>query len=379
MTASEIQKELSSAEAWINSFQKKIKEMDPPEEKKVSKEFELIMQLAYKYPLKNPILMAACEMDKRYIIESLSFLIQIQESGRYERLLYLCRLARGIAYDKSAEDIYKLGIKVDEIEVKNFCMALEDYKYTCLVEMLIIANIPEKASEDILAFISGIAEILGCDEEELKVVATVAKARISENYDILDNIFRLSAVQMRDVWVEQLKTYIPEKWIVGRRMKCAELCTKKHRNPNLSDSTPSFMMNVIKNKNIIVPNFIESTIDQQGKMFFKGDSIMIYQNKISDNDICPQCGQINSSKTKFCTNCGYAFTSDSSNNSGGRYVVTAPKDGLVFDIEIEKGGNAMDLKDTYRIVYLTSCFDNYQEIENWAKSQLKIDLYKQIY
>ena len=95
MNLTDLQLELRSIEEHIANLHSKSENMKHQKKKKKKADYKQITKLAEKNPIKiNSIFEAAIET-KKIIITSLAYMLLLDESDFYNRLLYLCRLAKG--------------------------------------------------------------------------------------------------------------------------------------------------------------------------------------------------------------------------------------------------------------------------------------------
>lgn len=139
-------------------------------------------------------------------------------------LLYLCRLARGCSFETTAEELYKRGSTFEKNDLDVLCRELSEYHYTFLVEALILVNLSAEPSPQGLACLADMAEIFHIDQEELQVLALVAKCVLTGNWDLL----RTMPVPKKHRWEGKLKEYIPGQWLKKNRYSFRVYTKKFH-------------------------------------------------------------------------------------------------------------------------------------------------------
>jgi predicted nucleic acid-binding Zn-ribbon protein len=95
MNLAELQVELRTIEDKISVLRNEIEKMKPKTEDEKKTEFEKITKLAERHPVINSKIQDAPADVKKLIMAGLSYIIQAEENDRYDRLLFLCRLAKG--------------------------------------------------------------------------------------------------------------------------------------------------------------------------------------------------------------------------------------------------------------------------------------------
>jgi hypothetical protein len=278
--------------------------MKPKTEDEKKTEFETITKLAEHHPVINSKIQDAPADMKKLIMAGLSYIIQAEENDRYDRLLFLCRLAKGSGYDVSAEDLYKTGLEFDMDDLYRFSKELAEYKYTFLVEAFILANISGETSPEIISLTADLVAIMECDSEDIRVTGITAKSILTGNPDAILEM----PVPSDNRWSGKLREFITDEWIIKHRVCCEDW---------LSDYD-------IKE---IIPS---------GSIVRKGDVLC----------------------SKGRRNIWYSpFPSKSSTEAPTN--IEAPCDGVFYFIEISSDGSS------YKSLYVVSYFDDYTELRDW--------------
>lgn len=317
MNLTELQYELRDIEKHISQLHFEIENMKPKTEGEKKKDFDVITRLAKQHPIKGLGVSNASDVQKKLFISSLSFLLLAEEKNMYVRLLYLCRLAYGLNLKMTVEYIYTLGLEFESKDIDILGMDLEKFKYSYLIEAFIIANLSEGTSTKILSIIADMAEIMGCDREEIRVLAQIAKSKLMDDLNVVNCI----PLPSKNRWTGRFEDYISKSWIKSQRKKCIEICTKKYR-------TISFYY-IVEDFPCTVKNRVES-----GSVVKNGTTIIEYEE------------EVNKELRK----------------------ITAPKDGIAFFAKTKKKSAVSGKEDEYLCVYVVSYFDEYSDFCKWVEN-----------
>lgn len=332
MNLTDLQIELRSIENQIARLHTEIEKMKPRPEEEKKADFKTITKLAKQHMISNLRISSASEAIRKQFLSGLSHLLLMEEQGIYERLLYLCRISQGCGLSLSAEELYKAGLEFEYQDMRELCIDLQEYKYSFLVEAFILANLSGDASVGLLSGIANLAELMGCDKEEIQVIGQVAKSRLLEDPELLKQIPRPSKNQ----WCGKFFEYIPKEWIEKQRKFCKVVCVDLYENA--IDFFDEKIKQVAKSPCVIKDRL------QCGSVVQKGDIILTYEEEVKkDGDII------------LFTSKKYIKTEN----------VTAPCDGIVFYAEEYKKSKAIDKKDKYIAVYVVSFFDDYDNFCKW--------------
>lgn len=337
MNLTELQIELRDIEERISKLHQEVENMKPQTEGEKKTNFKMITRLAKGYPIEELNISNAPELLQREFVISLSYLF-IEEKDIYSRLLYLTRIALGCKLDISSEYIYRAGIEFDIADINKVCDELIDYKYNYLVEAFILANLSGETSERMFNMITYIAEIMGCDKNEVYVISQVAKSKLINNVKLIEDI----TIQPKNSWNGKFKGYISSKRLATKRIKCASIRTE------LNEHTSGFWepCRVVDKLNV-------------GDIVEEGQVILRYEEEQEEM-------RFRDTPIK-------------------QVVVKAPHDGMVFYIETYKDIKVIEsytdyledlreltdvgqLVDKYLEVYVVSYFDDYTDFCNWHKN-----------
>ena len=353
MNLTELQIQLRSIEEHISDLQVEIEKMKPQPEDEKKVMFEKITELASNYPLESRCFPKASNLDVKAYISCLAYISLADDSKIYDKLLFLCRLSHGMGLPMSSDDIFKMGLEIDEKYFDKACSELKCYKYSFLTDALILVNITEEATEDSFRLIADIAKIFECEKEDLRVAAMVAKSVLVEDFNVLKQI----PVPSKNRWMGQFKEHIPAEWIKAQRIQCGMICTEKKRSqsPYLHLRTDNAFDSIVS---CVVKNRI-----QAGSIVQKGNVLISYEEHIR---------KPKNENAKMISL--YVRASAATNNSYFETVVEkksimAPCDGVAFFIESIDNGNAIGQSEKYLEAYVVSYFDDYADFCDWHKKK----------
>lgn len=262
MNLTELQIQLRSIEEHISNLQAEIEKMKPREEDEKKAMFEKITKMASKYPLEGRYFPKTSNADAKAYISCLSYISLADDRKIYDKLLFLCRLSNGMGLSMSSEDVFKLGLEIDEKYFEKACSELKCQKYSFLADALILVNITEDATEASFRLIADIAKIFECEKEDLRAAAMVAKAVLTEDFNVLKQI----PVPSKNRWQGQFRQHIPGSWISAQRVYCGKVCTEILTKPDSKKPC------TIKNRL------------QAGTVVKKGDELITYETFLSDEE-----------------------------------------------------------------------------------------------
>lgn len=349
LNLTDLQMELRSIEEHISQLHNEIEKMKPQAQEGKKKDYESIDRLAKKHAVEHTRLNRAEEYVKKTFIRGLAYLLAAEKTEVHDRLLYLTRLSVGCGLDMTSEEIYKSGIEFEAADIEGLCTNLTEYKYTYIVEALIIANLSGEPPVHMLSVIADIAQTMGLDKEEIQVTAQVAKAKLTDNMDILKGLPVLS----ENRWSNQFADYIPQEWLIKQRIKCGRLLDKL-----------SYELGIPYER--IKSSFGEeecsgkiTTCLKDGSIVKKGDILCSYREKsrgiVTMFQVMPLFLE---GKDDFL------FEKEEKN-------LTAPCGGVVYSIEEKVDNKAADTTAVFRTVYVVSYFDDYEAICKWYKNGCK--------
>ena len=356
MNLTDLQLELRSIDEHIANLHSEIKKMKPQPEEEKKTDFEQVTKLAEKDPVTRYSISEAATETKKIMISSLAYMLLLDESDFYNRLLYLCRLAKGCGYDATAEDIYKSGLEFEMTDINTLCNTIAEYKDSYLVEALIIANYSKESSVEILSMIADMAQCLDVSKEQLRVLGMTAKGVLMNDMDILLDI----PVPSKNMWNGRLKDYLTDQWLEKQRHICGILYNKQNvfKAKDSYDNSKSRMENMfLGHMNLEELSCTIKSKLNSGSIVQKGDVICSYieQEKIVSSEIeeLVEEGLVSSDELEY-------FSEEKS--------IVAPCDGIVYFIDGRQSGI---IKDKYIAIYVVSYFDDYSKFVAWYQKNLQ--------
>lgn len=213
MNLTELQGELRSLETQIANLQSKVQEMKPTSHTKKHSDYDKITKLAKQYALDKPYLRRESAYLRKQYIACLSPFVAL-DGQVYDRLLYLTRLSLGLQLPYTAEEILHMGLNTGLDDLDWQFQDLKPLKYSLLTDILILANCSGCASEETLALAADYAVALGCNAEDMKITAQVAKAVLKNDFDIL----RVLPLPKLNCWQGVFRNHIPKAWLRSQRV-----------------------------------------------------------------------------------------------------------------------------------------------------------------
>lgn len=368
MNLTELQMQLRSIEGHISDLQAEIEKMKPQPEDEKKAMFEKITELAFKYPLENRRFPKTSNIDVKAYISCLACISLADDSKIYDKLLFLCRLSHGMGLPMSSEDVFRMGLEIDEKYFDKACSELKSQKYSFLADALILVNITEEATEASFRLIADIAKIFECEKEDLRAAAMVAKAVLIEDFDILKRI----PVPSKNRWMGQFKEHIPGSWIRSQRLVCGKICTEILTKPSSFVSTATVFRSSFGSTSGSMPTNSKKTCTiknrlQAGTVVKKGDTLITYETLSSAEDSSAQAGFVATMAIGTILGRTYSSSPVEKKTSPKQESVYAPCDGVVFFIEGEENNALKNETRKYLFVYVVSYFDDYTEFCEWHK------------
>lgn len=213
MNLTELQSELRSLETQIANLQSKVQEMKPTSPTQRHTDCDKITKLAKQYALDKPYLRRESAYLRKQYITCLSPFVAL-DGQVYDRLLYLTRLSLGLQLPYTAEEILHLGLNTELADLDWQFQDLKPLKYSLLTDILILANCSGCASEETLALAADYAVALGCNAEDMKITAQVAKAVLKNDFDIL----RVLPLPKLNCCQGVFRNHIPKAWLRSQRV-----------------------------------------------------------------------------------------------------------------------------------------------------------------
>lgn len=363
MNLTDLQLELRSIEEHIANLHSEVEKMKPQTEKEKKEDFETITRLARKHPISSLSISNAPQILQKEFVDSLSYLLLSEEKDKYSRLLYLCRLASGCNLNLSAEQIYQNGLAYGIDDLERSIKELQDYKDTMLIEAFVLASLSENTSHNMLSIIADIAKMMGCDKEEIRVLALVAKAKLTDDINIINSM----PVPSKSMWCGKLGDYISSDWVMKQRIKCVSVCVEKNTKKSTSSSGGIFaaaLASSLGEDNIAKYDKKRTCVIKNqkvnGSIVKKGEMIVEYEEEVKVK------------KEKTTSSASFrGFSAIIEARSAARSIVepetkmekrtvNAPCNGVVYYKEISQKGDVAEAPDKYLEVYVVSYFDDFK-------------------
>lgn len=323
MNLTDLQVELRAIEDRLAVLWTEIEKMKPRPQNEQQTNFEKITALAAQYPFKNKLLAGQPELVQKEYLSLLSYISLLNKEHISEKLLYITRIAAGIVKGISAETIYRMGLEYNTEDLNQACNDLQSIRCSLLTDALILANIAGEAAPEMLSAVADVAELMKADREEIGVAAMVAKAVLTDDFDILDKI----PTPSENRWSGKFTPFIPEEWLAARRVFCGKIF-EGWKFDGENKFTP---FEEIEHRAIT------------GKVVKKEEPLVVFnQCKSSGRSIL------------------MSFHPDFE-----KCTIKAPHNGIVFytnDIEVD-----YKRQKKYLYVYVVSYFDDYNDFCTWDK------------
>lgn len=324
MTLTDLQVQLRSIEKSLSALQTEIEKMKPKASAENKQNFEKITRQAKQFTIEHETLLQQDKSIRKSYIAGLSYLLNVDRDGFADKLLYLCRISYGVNLSLSAEEIIQLGMQFESEDLEKFQFDLANCAYNFLVDGLTIAGLTGQPSEMLLSMIADFAQLLGCDKDDLCVISYIAKANLTQNMDILNQV----PVSQIKTDLSVYRPCVPTEWIEAMRVECGKYA-------RFFKELPSRWLFMSGCKEFL-GRYITQRLIRSGEIIKKGKEILLSDNSLRNNK-----------KTLF-----------------------APDDGRVFFIN-EKVENSSGQSQNQIYVYLTSYFDDEKSVQEWHKKRNK--------
>ena len=254
-----------------------------------------------------------------------------------------------------------MGLAFDRDDLEKVCTELRTQRYALITDALILANLAGEAAEETYQMIADLAHMLECGKEELRVMGCVAKAVLLDDPQILGQITRLT----QNVWMGQLRQYIPREWLASQRRYCGKYC-----------------VSVIPDKDAEVGHYAGLFASRYRKIT-KPDQPCTVSKRLESGCLV-RCGEVivageeviqltfEQAAAKVEGNHSLCIDEDSifKNMQEKKPVeITALSDGIVYYAEDTEGEHIPEKKETkkYVHVYVCSYFDDRDSFEQWIQ------------
>lgn len=326
MDLTQLQAELRAVENKMSELQAEIEKMKPRSQADLAADYAKIARSAKQAPVNNLLVSAADDYTKKSYLSGLAYLSFAGQPVDMDRLLYLTALSIGIGCGYEPENLVTLGMRMDENAFEAVSEAVRPYRISFMTDAFVLANMTGAAETSMLEALTGMAHILGCTADDMKVIAAVAKAVLTQDFDALDKVSPELACQ----YTGQFTGNIPESWLAKRRIV---------RNTMMVDSASLMWTMHSKEKTYV------SKPPANGTTVHKNQEIAVLKNGM-----------------------------DTSTYRAERVSITAPIHGIVYTLQ-RKEVNKLYSRgmhtayDTLDYLYVISPFDTLANLEKWHDKQ----------
>ena len=178
---------------------------------------ERIKRLARKHPITNKRLHASTESAKKAYFGLLTlFANPAQQTDAEARILFLQRIAVGAGYTLDFEEWMSARVMIEEDLANGNPIQLEENTYSLLLDGLLIANLTGTASIEDLRILAELSIVLDVGQQELEMLAQLAKSLIHQSEDEFNSIVATDPVKWRGLFTH----HIPADWLKHGRVYC---------------------------------------------------------------------------------------------------------------------------------------------------------------
>lgn len=321
MNMTDIQMRLRKIGEELTLLEGALEELKPKDKKAGKDVYKNIDILAGKNPICNNRLAKEEDILKKYYIQFLSIIANMDKRNYEDKLLYITRLARGIGYEGDAKDIEMLGVDISNDIFENIVRFTDKYNYNIIADGLIVADINGEAEDDVISLISGMAGYMGCSKEDMKVISTVAVCMLENEFD------RLNELDINtNKWMGVFSDQIPEEWLIKNRV------------------------------------FYKSLNGRSNSCYILFDGIaMCIKEGLNSGSIAKK-GDILEERRESIPRSIFRKKED---KPEGKIV---EKDGIIFLKKTEENNIYVDI---FYDVYIVSFFDDMEKVSEWADKQKK--------
>ncbi len=327
MNLTELQMELRNIQSQISTLEDAIERMKHINDQEKESIYQKITALALCYPINNDKLMKCTDAEKLAYIKAIAYVAVQEENNLIERLLYLTRIAVAMDSNKyNAQYIYKLGNSFDKSDVSNMAMDLENVREDFMLDLLLIVNISNMASKEMLMMVVEFATILNVKKNDLEMISLVAKAILTEDYSLLD----ILPANAEAKWNNKFQYYLG-KQMESKRDFCGQYICEKSEEEIYYKKT----FCLLSGSSYEPCEVLRKT--EEGSLVRKGDELLIYKQGKDDKK--------------------------------NKKSIKALKDGIVYYIKDKIKNEEYDIEEEYEKVYVVSVFDTRDNFVKWYKGE----------
>ena len=207
---SELQGELHKLSAALDALSRQVEDLKPREADE-TQDFSALEALARRNPIKNPTLAKAGEFERDLYLRMASTAAFLEDTGRLDKLLYLCRLAAGSGGGQSAMELQKMAYDTERLDWQSAAGELKGMALPLLLDMMMLGSMAGPADERTLDFIAGVAELMGVSEEDVTVTARLAAVLLAQD---AEQFRKIDTKRAYPEW----GYLVPEKWLAKDRI-----------------------------------------------------------------------------------------------------------------------------------------------------------------
>lgn len=350
MDIKELQREVADMGTQLLALSERINSLEVTGvsgEKKIQKQdFEKINQLGKAYPIQRPALADESEIVKKDYLRGLMQLVIGCEESVYEGLLYVARIANGINMHISAEEIYVLGADSTADDIANMYEELKAVKYIFLTDALVVAQLYPKKQDVLAEMIADTSGILGMAPEDMKIITTMARAIVTENWDILAVESFVDLLIDKSECIPNLSGVVPLAWLEQQRVLSGAICWCYYEvkaNWHLDRgwfAPPIDEIKITCEASYIIDDW---TLVKNSSVLLKGRRVRCHNRW----DGFAPWDNISANKESI-----------------GEIFFETQKSGLVYTTK-----GITENQDLWRVFYICHPFDCHEEVKNWSLGQ----------
>lgn len=206
---SELQGELHKLSAALDALSRQVEDLKPREADE-TQDFSALEALARQDPIKNPTLAKAGEFERDLYLRMASTAAFLEDAGRLDKLLYLCRLAAGSGCGQSAAELQKMAYDTERLDWQSAAGELKGMALPLLLDMMMLGSMAGPAGERTLDFIASVAELMDVSEEDVTITAQLAAALLAQDEE------KFRKIEAKRAYPE-LGYLVPEEWLINER------------------------------------------------------------------------------------------------------------------------------------------------------------------
>lgn len=214
----ELQSELRNISEHIVVLEQEIEYMKPKTEQEQKSDFDMITKLANEYPIRNNELLKADEVVRKEYVKCIGFITLSNRQKVYEKLLYLTRISKGIKNNDNADEIYEKILGYNKNDFEKMLNGLFEYRYSLILDIFIILNIASDVTEENVLAVIDIGKLLGIESDEMRVIAILAKAVVTNDFEVLKKLEAIDSEVLDLRWSSKFLHYIPEQFLASDRI-----------------------------------------------------------------------------------------------------------------------------------------------------------------